>query len=306
MIGALRHGLIEPPTSRAPLDLDLRRSVLRSSSRSSRCMTSLEIVPALRSRTISRALRLEDLAHERLVGERAVLVAVVLDLARPARPAGACGTSYRPRMRSIVSSRVHSSAAELLDPGERRLGGDQPRLELLALLARRRRRRRSARISERQRQPLEHERREDHREGEEDDQVALREVRRRARARRPARPRRACPPSRRSMPLLPVDRGARAGSRGGRARGSRTRSSCCQTSRVSDHRGADRGARSRAASPASRPSSAVEDRRQLQPDQHEQERVEQELQQLPHAEALQARGAARRSPAPASRRSSRP
>ena len=50
-------------------------------------MTSLEIVPSLRSRTISRALRLEHLAHDRLVGERAVLVAVVLDLARARRQA---------------------------------------------------------------------------------------------------------------------------------------------------------------------------------------------------------------------------
>ena len=53
-----------------------------------------------------------------------------------ARPGGACGTRTVPRMRSIVSSRVHSSASSSSIRASAALRRDQPRLELLVLLLR--------------------------------------------------------------------------------------------------------------------------------------------------------------------------
>ena len=221
-----------------------------------------------------------------------------------APPAAACGTRTCRCMRSIVSSRVHSSPRSSSIRRERGLGGDEPRLELLALLL-------GAVVvhaepadQRRQRQALQHERDEDHRERQEDQQVALREVARAARAPRRARPRRACPPSRRPCGSLPARAPRALGLAAVERADHEHERRGCQTSRVSTTAAltADR-----VAEPAStgRRSSAVEDRRQLQPDQHEQERVEQELRAAPTCRSPAGGSRARRSSAPASRRSSR-
>ena len=193
-------------------------------------MTSLEIVPSLRSRTISRALRLEHLAHDRLVGDRAVLEAVVLDLARARRQpplavlVGAAHALDRVVARPLL-------AGQLLDPGERGLGRVQPRLELLVLLL-------GAVVLDaepadqrRQRQPLQHERDEDHREREEDQQVALLEVDR-ERERRGERDRAAHPGPADDRAARQSPRRARCDSRRSIARIRKT-SEWLHTSRVS-------------------------------------------------------------------------
>ena len=84
-------------------------------------------------------------------------------------------------MRSAVSSAHPVLAGQLLEPREGRLGGVDARLGLLAFGA--------AVVLEAeqadhggQREPLQHERGEDHAEREEDDQVALRETGRRRRS----------------------------------------------------------------------------------------------------------------------------
>ena len=232
MIGALRHGLIEPARLRPPRHLDLQALVL-------------EVELAL------------DPVHD-VVGDRA-RVAQPHDLARAgppaprapssgrrpsgprsprprpcprAPPAAACGTRTSPRMRSSVSSRVHSSLASSSMPRQRGLAWPAAGLQLLARL-------RGAVVDHaepadqrRQRQPLQDERDEDHRERQEDDQVALREVRRRAPAPPRARRRRASRPSRRRCGPARSPRRARCDSRRSSARITNT-IVCCQTSRVS-------------------------------------------------------------------------
>src|SRR5262249_2469349 len=119
-----------------------------------------------------RPLGLEHLPHEPLVGRRAVLVAIVLDLpGARLQPAAAVVVEAGHPLDRVVAGPV--LRAELLDPRERRLRRDQPRAQLLALLA-------VVGLDVEdldelgQGEPLAHERREDHGEREEHDEVALR------------------------------------------------------------------------------------------------------------------------------------
>ena len=159
----------------APRAYESSRAASRSRSRCTRCITLSSITPSLRSVEQRGVLGGEELAHHALVGGRALL-----DRAhRRRRRTGARKRSRRnpsePRRRSAVcgctvpSSRSSSSRASAASAVRMRA------------LASSRSAPPSSLTSEHadqagQREPLEDERREDDREREEDDQVALREV----------------------------------------------------------------------------------------------------------------------------------
>ena len=292
MIGALRHGLIEPGRLRAPR-LDLEPLVLQ---------VELALEPvhdvvgdrALVAQPHDRgALRLEHLAHDRLVGDRAVLEALVLDLARarrqpplavlvarracarscrrastPRRPARRAGRA-RPWSRSsrALSSSRSSSVPSSCTPSQRISGGSvspcSTSVTKITANVRKMSRSRcwksngsaSAAASE-------------------------------TAPRMPAQPTIVRP--------CQLPRRARCDSRRSIARITNT-SVWLHTSRVTT-------TAALTASGVAEPLGleGVEDHRELQPDQREQERVHQEHEQLPHAEALQpgrGRGDLRRLPA---------
>ena len=234
MIGALRHGLIEPADFARPVDLDLQPLVLE---------VELALEPV------------HDLVGDRrprCAGARSRAAAPPAPRARssgrrpsgprsrrprscpPAPPAGACGTRTAPRMRSIVSSRVHSSPASSSIRASAALVATQPRLELLVrLLACRRRCTPSARISGGSVSPC-------------STSVAkiTANVRKMIRSRcgkSAASASAAASETAPRMPAQPIDRSARCqvaaarahATRAGRARGSTNTIVCCQTSRVS-------------------------------------------------------------------------
>ena len=145
---------------------------------------------------------------------------------RRAPRSGACGTRTCARIRSTVSSRVHSSSARASSCSSAALVATSRACSSSSRPRCRRRSPRARRISAGSESPWTHQREEDHREGEEDDQVSLRERRRRrrwsaaGRGRPPARRRRAS----RSRPITSrqpaLKRRARWDSVGGRSRGS--------------------------------------------------------------------------------------
>ena len=138
-----------------------------------------------------------------------------------------------------------------------------------------------------ERQALSHERHQDHREGQEDDQVAFRERRRRRRSRaaapapRPARRTRACPPSRSRAARRADARRARTDSRRSIAR-IRYGTVNCQTQPHHDHH-ARSPARPRDQLAGGLAGEVVEHARELEPDEQEQDRVEDEGEDLPDA-----------------------
>ena len=174
------------------------RDSSRSSSRSIRCITSLLISPRCAARPPRRAARRRaraSAAGRRSSGPRCPSSSSIL----PARTLKRrWRNSYRPRTRSTVSSRVHSSGRELVEAVERGARRREPRAQLLGLLLGAVLAHAEAADQHRQREPLADHGHEDQRERDEEDQVAVRAAARRRRsraaapARRPATPRRAC------------------------------------------------------------------------------------------------------------------
>src|SRR5919204_120441 len=118
-------------------------------------------------------LRREDGLDHLLIGERAVLIAVVLDLPGPGSETALAVLVHRAHALDGLVARP-LLAGERVDLVECRLRGDQPGTQLLLVVG--------AGVGDveeaderRQRQSLNNERREDHAEGEKDDEVALRE-----------------------------------------------------------------------------------------------------------------------------------
>ena len=160
----------------APRAYESSRAASRSRSRCTRCITLSSITPSLRSARSAACSAASSSRRDALV-------------ARPTAPRSRRRRRRRTGRGSGRAEAVASRAAarrclgahgpvleQLLEPGERRLGGLDARLRLLALGAAVVARRPRTRISQRQRQALEHERREDDAEREEDDQVAMGEV----------------------------------------------------------------------------------------------------------------------------------
>ena len=152
----------------------------RSRSRSMRCITSVSILPAAAQLDDGLPLRVQQLAPEALVVGRLVVEARVLGAVEPRakavapEPVQATHPLGRLRSRPLL-------VLELVEPLERSLGGVQARLGLLPCQRRRPPRAAATRITNGRREPLQDERHEDHREGQEDDQVAPRETPRRRR-----------------------------------------------------------------------------------------------------------------------------
>src|ERR687886_968441 len=226
-------------------------------------------------------LRVEHLADDPLVGGRAVLVAVVLDLAGARlEPPAAVVVGPRHAVDRVLARPL--LGAELLDPRERRLRRDEPRAELLVRLG--------AVVVDperaderRQREALDDERHEDHREREEDDEVALR--RRCGQGERGcerhgaahARPRHDHPD--------PPARAALALALAAVERADDVRHRPAPDEAGGDDDGRHRGRR--AEHEAGRlAAERVEDGGQLQADEDEQDRVEQECQRRPEREQL--------------------
>ena len=194
------------------------RASSRSSSRSTRRITSAEISPLSRSSTRASRWAVEELVHQPLVGERAVLDPVlVVDLAG--------STLKRRRRNSYMAADADDRVfvGPLLDARARR-GARAPRRRRAGGRAAPRVPRRSPSSctprradQHRQGQPLADQGDEDDREGDEEDQVAARAAVRRRRwsaaapAPRRARRRRASPPRRRSTRERQSARGGRAG-----------------------------------------------------------------------------------------------
>ena len=216
-------------------------------------MTSLEISPWLRSSTTARALGVEHGADHLLVLARAVLVvvAVVVLVLAGAGVEAADAVRYSPRIRSTVSSRVHSSPSSssrrssAASVARRRASSSSRGLGAVVVHAR-------PADHGGQREPLQHERREDHAEGDEQQLVARREVggqrerggqRDRAAHARPADDR----------PAAPASRAARAGSAAGRASGSAHVDHVHPDQPADDHHDRDHRGDRRSARPAARP-----------------------------------------------------
>ena len=243
------------------------------------------------------ALRVDDLEHHPAPG-----AAALLDRRRrrPRRRSGrrsACAGSGRSRAGGRSSPRASSPRARA-----RRCARAPPR--------RRCRRARascsmmsasslstlSSRISHGQREPLQHERAEDHAEDDEQDQRALVE----ARARRPWRAGSASAAASETAPRIPIQ-AMIATLRGVRDRVALAQAVEQPVREVGEDEGPHqpdhdhRRGRGAAVEDQLRrvevlAAQVVEDRRQLQPDEDEQERVEQEDEDLPHRVALHAHG----------------
>ena len=268
-------------------------------------MTSLEISRLLRSPTSALALGGVDLVHHPLVGERALLEPVlVLDLPRPDLEAPLAElVEPADALDGAVAGPV--LLLQLVHPVERGAGDHQPRAELLVLLLGAVLDDAEAADQPRQREALSDHGDEDQREGDELDQLAAGQRRAgvgaaaAAPAPPPARPRRASPPSSRRPGCASSTR--RATLRGPAVdRPDEEGDDEVPQEADRDHRRADRRrvADDLARRPAAEP---VDDRRQLQPDEDEQRRVEQEGERRPQPVRPASGSPARRSPARGSR-----